>query len=1533
MRNFHFDSDNASSESQTQILNKNFECLKIVIPEYLRDSIWATNIGTIQELISSGYQANPNAEKKLVFDFEKCRWVDPIPLMSILLEIVSAINRQIVVEVKLPNPDEGVSFNERGPYQNSPNRMLLFLTLEGFLDCLSSLENEGLQFTNKPDGGFSVYRDLPVRPSYENMLCIPMKLYSIPDISSDVDFAQKTVEDLLVGMNSKLEALISPKGRELLIYKLRVALQEILHNAQEHAYGPGETNRLISVYVRYRTGGLGLDTEGLKAFKECIKEEDNCCPRLGKEWLSIKPGCLELFAIDRGMGIVKTFENAGVELKWKYKFQEVMHKTFFDGESTKKERQTRYGGLHLLYNMLKDTGDYIRAFEKSMWFGSGTPFFRRTARNISFNETDAECFGLAFHLRLSWKEKTDHGDNWARFSDPEYQDVIAELMLDESEIKDSCTFFKNQTVIDERFGNVKTFGDNSDWILWLVRPHRMKWDIITFLERNISPIIANKSILIISDIPSYEAETYIAALSEFQAYGRQTWPNKFSRIILSSDRWRFSTVKYKNYEGRHGFSKVEEDFSSLRIAPPPVVPVPKNFRLGIIRWLKWHDSMIFWSEVNDNDKFYINEEIAWSKDRSGNIKYIDGYLDFPQATRNSICSSIFRIALGRIFGLFSPDKTELVPIDRLTKPILRELLSSESYKKTYVSMSENLLLGSVLVSGSTLNAAFPSSKDIHFFAHNNSPLRGKKPTLLYWLPSKKISNSASNYARIGKTATIGPAGWKSFEVPRFDDKLQCIGDRHPSHTYKDWQSLSPIIIKSGHWEYEGHHDFLTVNIANAVEAAFYGKKELASFLVSNILPFIGISKSEVDVNWQRIYNEKQNNLLDPPGILVYRSHPSSDSIIHRLINILSQSARQISQSRIFPILPVRTRWNNSTFLIPPMVRENIISALQSASQSKSILLFDDAAITGRTLQDLRAALSSMGAEQIKTLIIANRLRQPADGYGNERITYYWRLDVPEMGREGNCPLCYSLNLGEKFLSSLSSRNAKNEIKEILNQWSDTSPMENWSAGLKPLLLTKHQEGTRFCYRLDLSDRSKLSGSHLSTIDLFRSTGLLVHITELHAMTGRDDYCIKKINKHKEPEIRIEIAASQLLLFGNEFDIDILYLLLKTLIAELPNIKENSPHASLAFLTIISRIWLLDKEARKEVAKTVQQSSWDHRLNYIAKILIAYLVSEDLLDRKCSAHKTGKSLLHASSWKLAHRFNSWFLEILSPRGNAHSETIPLLLYEITNDVPITKARLKDVMDSIDFLTNIIESLERTLVRKEMSGVYLSNVETMEISARKLQKLLSDFLNNTLISNWKDEVKNALQSFIVDIKKVSDSFFHRIPSTKEYYKNRTFETIALSQIIHRIDWIKSSFGKTCNGKPLRGDNRIIKFSLAGELNFENNAEEVWIPWHRLIAGILIDLFRNTVYATKMIHDPWDEGEKDFADLWLKVDYQKKQLVISMANCSTCGSIETYSNLKKHRWTHLEEVGGKIEPLVELSSPLTGLTIIIPYVAHLV
>jgi len=217
--------------------------------------------------------------------------------------------------------------------------------------------------------------------------------------------------------------------------------------------------------------------------------------------------------------------------------------------------------------------------------------------------------------------------------------------------------------------------------------------------------------------------------------------------------------------------------------------------------------------------------------------------------------------------------------------------------------------------------------------------------------------------------------------------------------------------------------------------------------------------------------------------------------------------------------------------------------------------------------------------------------------------------------------------------------------------------------------------------------------------------------------------------------------------------------------------------------------------------------------------------------------------------------------------------------------------------------------------------------MQNLERRVRSILSQEMHESVESSWRHEVKTALLAYLESTKSLAESCFHRIPSAKVYYKDRTFETKALYRIICRIDWNMAS-----DEKEVEKRDRTIDFSLSGVLDFDPNAEEVWIPWHRDVAEIVTDLLRNAVYSKRLITDPWFCQASKSADMWVRVDYRNRFVEMTLANASNWDANELSSRLKEYRWSSLLDIGGKVEPVRLSQNDLIGVRVKLPYAAYM-
>lgn len=1470
----------------------------ISVPSWYRDNSWSLDIGKTQRKIDNLVGQSTH----LRFDFTRCRWIDPLPALSLLIEIVRARHLGISVDVCFPPSDDGPASDSIGPYQFSPNKLLLFLAKEGFFRAL--IEHK----VPATVGIDPLTEDIAIRccslvatASYADASFISMRLFDIPNADTDGDqhsaYAAITVSELLEGVESYLKARCSTTERQHLLYKLRAVLQEFLHNAQEHAY-LSDIFRPAALYVRYRKGAVGLSSESEREFyNACTSAERKNCPKIGRDWLDSKRGCLEVFFLDRGQGISQTLPSKSDGNK---EFETSMRRAFFDGTSSKEpRRKTENGGLHLLHNLLSRSNDHIRAIENYTWFGSAVPFIRTNeqVKILMRGGIPGEgLIGLGYQIRLSWKSHTEDGDRWLRFLPLEIDSLFANVLCQANHINDRIP--EGSAIVDERFrsaGKIGKFDKDTRFLFWLPPRNMMKGDVLDRIE-SLASNISRKCLLIIADVPSIEAAVYQAAISNSKFSSDDLWPNNITAIVLATNRWSFAYAEYT--PTTHGFTSLstEEIPERVRLGLPKD-SLKRSFRQLLVSWLKWHDSIFFWNEVDKSSRLFLAERVIWDEGTEGQPHMlINGYLDFPSATHNPICAALLRNALGRTLGLLGEQNVELKAVDSLADPIIHDVYAHEVYDLPSHGHNQatKFAVGSILVSGSTLMATGLSEKSIHFFVHGSSELSGKHASLFHWMPIKAVDTDVEPQKRIGKTSAIAPKGWLSIEIPRKHKAEDLNGARTPAETYNDWQSPGPIIVKAGHWCYEGHHDFLTINIPDAVDDAFARNGPLAHFLVNNVLHHLGVPARSIRKTYPHYSTPKKKEL----GILIYRSHPSSERIISTVLNTLEDSVRREVSKWIFPILPLRPRIGGSTLLIPPKMKQEIAQALKSR---KRVMIFDDATISGRTIQDQLTAVKALGAENICILTIVNRLRLPAV---TTTVRYFWQLDVPTIGRNGNCPLCQALDAAKTFAGRIvSSSEAHREMLRWISAWSEVSPLNRWDAGLDPLPLNARQI-KHYCYKPD-------TGEYQANIPVFRSTGLMVHAAELHAMTTSDNYSLKKIKEQPDPAIKIGLAVSQLLLFGSELDQDLVRdLTIEGLLVPMARTPSNSPYGALAVLLIMRTLNSLSDAAQQKLIVAARNEIGALSSSRHGQILIAFFMSKKLIDWSDDVYYIGARLLSTRHCVIAEKLRSLFRETVSSAGNIHSEPIPRLIDSLSCATPShTENQLWSALASIASLRDLVNELGNDIAAPYGGMTYGAKCESLKSALKGAE----DELNLMLAEKGLhiETARAALMHVNDCLNTVADCYFHRI-QPDEHIKGASFVTrVQELWTGTNIDWATLRERK----KLPPGPGPDIRLSCdSGTRTDFGNAQWVWIPWTRQIQLILQDLLMNALYRHSPISDPWVPGMEGNADMWIRVRFDVQFVTISIANACMEKPSEIFQRImqnskEKTRWDVVADLGGSV------------------------
>ena len=1481
------------------------DLLKIVIFEALRDCSWAAHFGIIQQALRHKLLRS-NPINKCLFDFNNCTWADPLPMLYLILVATEFSDNGGKVNLILPEPNEKSA------------RFLKFLGKEGFLhlfdDASENISDKiGVIDKTKIEG----YKDLSAQLAYVDSTLITAYLFRISSYKEINDWVKKK-HDLLA---SFLIGKVPGWAIDDILYRLKTFLLEALFNIFDHAY-PSSENRYAAIYVRYRKGLIGINYEERKALQSVLKKEsdNNICPCLPKYFLESREGCLEAMVADIGIGMSTTLSSIIKTKKGKPKrpFHHACELVFIDGvRKESAENLTRCGGLHLLGRLLSENNDFIRGRDEDSWYGDALPLKRKStdAHRLAygFDRCGMPVEGLSWTTRLSWLAPTDTEGLgiWRKWQgDSAKNPVLHELQSNKIDLELSDLSFKDSR-FEGFFGwlNKIEIKGNEKQFVYLVKPGLSKNDILNSIEkvsRRFSPNL--KIDLIIGEIPSHEAVTYAAALDNLTVDFRQKWPGVFSKITLITQQLSVFILTYK--KTTNGFEYRKEITDSFYSYDPSGEFDPSSNIRHYIRWLRYHDSGIFWRyiiEKHNDDHTYIGGKIKWSPEG----KEINGYLDFAQTMTDMSIRHLYRITLERLPCLKPDARCELVAMDNHVRELVTHY-NSTTLPRLRSKSEFTIYIGSVQVTGLTRDMAVSgqTSADymsVHFFRHIDSDV--DTAHLFLWPQQdwlrKHFKHEKLYYERIDKSAVIAKGGWSCFQLPRFDKNKQSFYGQTPKDTYDDWQDPNPCIMKVGHWCYESNHDLLTVNLWNALKYSFITWGNLACFLMKTFFNALGIKDKNHLTEEGRIWFEKirKNNRSKSweTCAIIYPSHPNTDFTIKYLLDSVTEESRR----KIIAVRPIRKTRGRSAFLISPSVIERI-KKLIDASHSKNILLFDDALISGRTNLELEHLLFSIGAKNIYTLVVLERRRLPGEASQKKTTLAYWRLDVPVIGNELTCPICRVLDKTNQFSTYIISREAKKRIDEWQDEWKLSSPLTDWTShGLSPVAINLLSPRKKFStYQNDSGKYSSIG----ERIVLRRSTGLTTFASELHSMVFRDDYVLEILKREtglNESAI-VELITSQLILFGEEFTTEIRHKLLMILFKTINQIDSIDRHSSLAALVFFIQS---DSTLKSVVDDLCKYSELDRMiLNTDLAIVIAYTIHlfPDLIHLTRPGIEDAQRLLKQNV-DISNLYHYLHLEIFSKQGRAHVNH----LEKFINDPFVEKTVLiTNVLNTIDHLKYLIEKINFTYLRtdkgnEKTSKELLKEIDSKLNDAYKAVNALKDQNPNEAV----DFAKTKVNQLLTCLDLLHDRLFFPLSIT-EINRNgsRPFEETELIKIPSnytkdRIKNMREEAGRD------QFSEELLRLSISGKIFPKEDREEVWVIWDAGVKKIVDYLVMNVRHSNNAIKDYWHYSE-GLAHMWMHIEYERDFLTILLANSSSFKAKSVLSSTKsKGRFLHLEYFGGNV------------------------
>ena len=1532
MEDIVIDYGNLTNRIESEVIA---DCFFVNLPIELRNSVWSECYGNIQNKLRKLDDTIPY----VIFRAEKIRWVDPIPMLSLIISIAE-IHKKKTIYYIVPNLNLST-------LNDGQKRALEFLEKEGFFaellkfdvcivpncDYLKVSKNEAILKDTTRKTILWIQANLNGYVYYNNSTILKAKVI---DLSSD-GYKEKiddTLESELTEVKHRISQHLQDSQLNDMLWKIGLFLKETINNVYEHAY---ENNpKYVGYYIRHLVGlsDNSLNESVRNNIDKSFRMEWSDMKRLVLTFPKRSTGFLELYVVDSGIGLTEHYvstrrtNNKGKQLE--KSFRVAWQETIGNGDrADKTKKNTEFGGLYTIGKLLSN--EFLLARDYDLWIGDTLPPTSVNGAYILACSKSEENYikGLTMMCRLDIKRPMDNNDwilsamNSQCFIDAAKEERSIYKKYSElnnkkpSYIKDKrfdLSFMENDRYLQQ------TTGDS--FCFFLPDEHKSKNDIFE-LVNEINFLGGNKNIsrtVIIADIPVCECGLYQLSI-EGASFGVE-FTSKVDRIVMISQR--LSVLVLRSESTKDGvFYKKSNEETKKYIENRPNVFSPHLSLLHAIEWLKTHDSMIVWQYIRkyNNDKlFYVNKKVEWYK--RNEEKELNGYLDFEKTLTDSFLKKVYHNALQRTLCLSIDSECSYTTEDPLMSA-LSNYMNTLYYNKSNDSRSKSskklISLGSVYVSGATQSSDV--TDNINMFLHKDSYkfLKERNTVMhLFAWPEKnffalndKDILSKYPYRRVGSTYAIAPFGWRYFPIPRYkansSDGKRNVDNRYffsseemkgitfqsiykcpPKETYNYWQGGNGLFMGISHVDYESKHDILNINFPFIVKESFMLGGDLASFLLGEVSSALSLKNQNLVFNDNEKLKENVLEYIDKNknkynnrhcSFVVYPYHSNTEQIIDTVKNFIIKE-----DANFIPLIPLNKERTGTSFQPSPltieMLRKTIKKATQYA-QEINVLLLDDAIIDGKTQEEIKHVLYGLGVSHVMSVFILERRRIPYNTSDNSKTAVFWRLDIPRLGPKYSCPLCKALDTISNFETQVISKDARTRIEEWMTIWeAKTENTLERTQTLNPVKIQLPQNTKRFGIYFE-DGVCKQCGGDGNKIEILSSLGLTIYMGELLSITSRDDkmlqYCTDRYNL--DSITTLEMLCTNLLLYGKTISKRVREEIVLQIFKNANLLQYPNHHTAFAALVLLTQ--------EDEVLRYLKDSYKDMKvtLNYDMLILLSCLSVK--LEKYFGDIEDAQTLKRLAvdgdkAYKLFHS------QLYNGNGKDHDRALDRLRQGLIK----THDGFQWSKDSLDSIRYALENIHEWNLSHWCK-------DNEDLTVKKAIKLL-DEKKNLLNVKYEEYVEKQITN--------KDEFEYLSRQLKKSIHNRLF--ITLNVFNQKEEAKKRAQGPIKNSlknlmeywiqeKYKEYDMFLFDYN---RLNVEDsyNIVEKWIIWDQTIEeemGFLIDNAHKHSKNVGKILMP-NSKEKNTHSVWITIEYASDFSTLSFL----------FYNKSIHNAEYIREVSAK-------------------------
>lgn len=1325
-------------------------------------------------------------------NLEKCLFISPTPFLSLLLTLQKVKDENdCFVKFVLGNEDS-----------DENKKFLNYCAKEGFLDIINSIGDNKYEVSK-----YKKY-NMVGNENYENILNA-----RIIDISNYGENIEQIVNELLEQINESNLHINKKQGLYTNV-AIRNILQELIDNVNKHAYCGNFKKFAIYIRTRYVT-----DTT------KRIGRENNIYSKQGP---TTKPDeiyihkAIEIYFQDIGKGIVNSYREKGNRYD-KRPLREIVKYTFFRENFPRRENNTSINGLAFLRKILQEKNNYFTVYNQ--FEGTGT-----------FTVTEKNHINVNNILMKDFDDFQSHGIlgqiyNFTLF-DREYISDSKEEKLDGLLDVYQQEYRKmDNLVIDLRKNDMCIQGKGTEALLFMP-PYITKQVIINKLKLALDEEKGVKT-LIISDIKDDELVLFEWALDGLYLETLKKNVKDILAIeeiflITMSLKVRFFVVcKTKLNKEEMTFEKFNKKYNYLYKV--------KKYESELLAKFLETDSM---------GKYILTKGmIEWTDEHR-----FKGFINFDMLITNDECFRLLKRNLERVLPIIGDKK--LYAIDTVTTRIVNAV---DWYRED--SEKESFGVGSVFVSGTTLQSSDYQGNTIHFFFRGEGP---RKPALffnpIYLFDTDDDTEEDKVYVRVGKSPHIKRKGLDSG-----NKSINCF--LQEKEIYKILHQYTYSSILCGHLNFEKRHDLLSINL----NAIMYDENTRLKEYVENMLNYGLAHYTQKRLEHSEYFDSLRNSCM-----VVYPYNYFTSSILKQC-NIDEEYKKYIVGLTPTNIVSLGEDLDYSECFTERICDLINMFKRENPGAEIKVIFFDTLSYSGRTKQEMYEYVNSI--EEISPYFVSVIDAKVNHSLKKTNTISYMNVNIPLLGRGDTCKICSALNRLQLFKDNIIDAIILVNIESIQKVWR-LRDIRNYKEIIKLPNFERIYANELVKYNESVVDDEN---------GLYFVNALPLYIFVTNRIKKENDFSLLEyILDFYSSNIDIDSMIYLLNLFLWEYGDVIYHSLLKKVCCLLLTDLKECKMTELKQMSVIAFLALKEESVIKIVIDYIKENTNNLQMGNERQIIFMYFLNkakEELKDDGTiflfNKMKSGNNRLDL--------YKQFHCQLKNTNGNIHNSPLMSLIegQESTENKRLTRASLSLLEHSLNY-----PELSFDILYEE--GRILSDSRDFDASCIKEDCLQNIIECKSMLTEGKNfsRIRELLKAIFDDGQKLHRRLFapHKVQNNLENRELKSIETL----LAERID----------NYNMHKGKRFPISFNESYDTltNVSSNIATIYYIWNAMLVREIDYTLDNVGKFVDEKNAVMIDGEKNAGEVSIKIQLNRFEIYIYN---NTNDDIESIRQKAKQRY----------------------------------